>query len=116
MIREGLRFLCSRQPDLELVGEAANGLEALEVYEQLRPDVVIMDLDMPVMDGIKATAELLARHPGARVLALSMHADPCYVALMREAGALGYMLKEEASESLASAVRSVLAGKTAFPA
>ena len=114
IIREGLRFLCAREPDLAMAGEAADGSEALTEYERLLPEVVIMDIGMPVMDGVKATAELLARYPKALVVALSMHADPYYIDLMKRAGAVGYVLKDEASAALAAAVRKVMGGETAF--
>lgn len=115
VIRDGLRILCSQDPELEMVGEATNGVEALEQYEVLLPDVVVMDVGMPAMDGVNATAALLERHPGSKVVALSMHADSYYIDLMREAGALGYVLKDEAFEALASVVRKVMSGETAFP-
>jgi DNA-binding NarL/FixJ family response regulator len=114
IIREGLRLLFAVQPDLELVGEAGNGKEALAMYGELRPDVVVMDVGMPETDGAQATVALLARHPETKVIALSMHSDCYYINLMRDAGAVGYVLKDEAFEKLAAAIHGVMAGGTAF--
>ena len=115
IIKDGLGLLCTKHPDVELAGEASNGQQVLATYEEPRPDVVVMDVGTPVMGGVTATTALLQRHPEANVVALSMHADPYYVGLMEAAGAVGYVLKDEASESLASAIRKVIAGQTAFP-
>lgn len=115
IIRQGLKLLFAQTPDLDLVGEAADGAEAVELFTQLAPDVVIMDMAMPVMDGVEATCSILRERPDAKVLVLSMHAEPYYIKLAQRAGAVGYVLKETAFESLADAIHQVLDGKTVFP-
>lgn len=115
IILQGLKLLFAQRPELELVGEASNGEEALAVFDDVSPDVVIMDMAMPVMDGVEATVNMLKRHPGVKVIVLSMHAEPYYIKLAREAGALGYVLKETAFEVLADAIQKVVNGGTAFP-
>jgi PAS domain S-box-containing protein len=110
LIRTGLVNLVNKHPGLRIVGEADNGNEAVELALKLKPDVVVMDIDMPVKDGISATEELLARLPGTRVLALSMHADRHYVRRMFSAGAMGYLLKDAAAEDLARAIFDIYHG------
>lgn len=114
IIRDGLKPLIKQSPNLEQVGEAANGLEAVELTDQHRPDVVVVDITMPIIDGAEATRRILAQHPQTKVIALSMHTDPYYVNLMREAGVVGYVPKEEAYDSLVEAIETVYAGGTAF--
>jgi DNA-binding NarL/FixJ family response regulator len=116
IIRDGIRYLCSQQDDWEMVGEAGDGQQALALYDELLPDVVVMDVAMPILNGLQTTIELRKRHPEARVVVLSMHADPHYIGLLREAGARGYVLKETVAEELVAAVHKVMAGETTFPA
>lgn len=115
IIRQGLRLLFSSQPDMELVGEAENGQQAVDLVEELQPDVTIMDVSMPVLDGFEATRQVKTRHPGVRVIALSMHNDPIFVDGMKSVGADGYVLKDAAFEQLAEAIRIVMAGGPYFP-
>jgi DNA-binding NarL/FixJ family response regulator len=106
MMRDGLRAILEKE-DLEVVGEAASGREALAQARRLRPQVVVMDISMPDLNGIDATGKLLAELPGIKVIALSMNSDRRYVLAMFKAGAVGYLLKNAASEELIAAVRAV---------
>jgi DNA-binding NarL/FixJ family response regulator len=111
-MRQGLRGLLEKQPDMEVVAEAADGRTALMLVEELSPDVVIMDVAMPDLNGIEATRQIIARHPGIKVLALSMYSDRRFVAGMLGAGASGYLLKDCAFEELIQAIRSITANQT----
>ena len=111
MVREGTRQLLEREPDLEVVGEAADGAQAVALVEQLRPDVAIMDISMPVMTGIEATKQIKASHPGTAILILSAYDDDQYVFALLAAGAAGYLLKDVPSAELVRAVRLVHAGE-----
>lgn len=111
MMRDGLRALLERA-GVEVVGEAATGHEALTEVRRLRPDVVVMDIGMPQLNGIDATKRLVAEMPGLKVLALSMNADQRYVLAMLEAGAMGYLLKNSASAELLAALEAVMRGET----
>ncbi len=110
LMREGLRVLLELEPDLEVAGEAEDGEAALAAYEQYQPDVVLMDVRMPGMDGVEATRRLRARWPEARVIILTTFDDDVYVFDGLRAGALGYLLKDVSGEELAEAVRAVAAG------
>lgn len=110
IVREGLRSIIEEQEDLELVGEASDGHEALDQVAALSPQVVLMDISMPGLNGIDATRQILERNPDVRVVALSMHIDWKMVNGMIEAGAAGYMLKDSAPDDLLRAVRAVLEG------
>jgi DNA-binding NarL/FixJ family response regulator len=109
MMRDGLRAILEKE-GLVVVGEAENGREALAVTEELRPDIVVMDISMPELNGIDATRLLLERRPNTKVIGLSMNADRRYVGALFAAGAVGYLLKTSASEELIQAVRAVAAG------
>lgn len=111
LMREGLRTLLAAQPDLEIVGEAEDGAVAVRRALELRPDIVIMDVGMPQMNGIEATRRLTAELPGTKIIALSMHSDRRYVTEMLKAGAAGYVLKQGAFRELASAIGAVLASQ-----
>ena len=104
LMREGLRTLLAAQPDVEIVGEAEDGVTAVRRALELRPDIVIMDVGMPQMNGIEATRRLATELPGTKIIALSMHSDRRYVAEMLKAGAAGYVLKQGAFRELASAM------------
>ena len=97
---------------MTVVGEAADGREAIDLARRLGPDVVVMDVMMPVMNGIEATRQIAAAFPAVKVLALSLHDDGQFVEAMRAAGAAGYFLKEDAPNALAEALRTVAAGGT----
>jgi DNA-binding NarL/FixJ family response regulator len=111
MVRRGMRDFLALHDDLEVVGEAQDGVEALAAVETLRPDVVVMDLLMPVMDGIAATAEIKARHPEVEVVALTSFVDEDRVTAAIEAGASGFLLKDAEADDLAAAIRAAVAGE-----
>ena len=110
LMREGLRVLLEMEPDLEVVGEAGDGEAALAAYAEQQPDVVLMDVRMPGMDGVEATRRLRERWPEARVIILTTFDDDEYVFEGLRAGALGYLLKDVSGHELAEAVRTVARG------
>jgi DNA-binding NarL/FixJ family response regulator len=111
IVREGLRSLLQQHQDMEVIGEASDGRTAVAMSEQLEPDVVIMDVGMPDLNGIEATRQIVNREPGAKVVALSMHSDRRFMGEMLKAGAKGYLLKDGAFEELATAIRAVVSNK-----
>ncbi len=111
IVRAGLRVLLNNEPDFQVVGEASNGLEALELVRSLDPDVVVLDLMMPVMSGLEVTARLNLSHARAGVVILSMHSDHSYIAEAMRNGARAYVLKDNTSDELVAAVREVFAGR-----
>jgi len=111
ILRQGLRTLLEQEPDIQVVGEADNGRLSVKLATELAPDVVIMDVAMPDLNGIDATRRIAEAEPKARVLALSMHSDGRYVRGMLQAGARGYILKDCAAEELTRAIRTVMAGQ-----
>ncbi len=111
VVREGLRAVLDAQPDIEVVAEAADGRNAVEQAKEHAPDVVIMDVALPRLNGIDATRQIVNELPKTKVVALSMHTDTQYVSEMLLAGARGYLLKDCASDELAKAVRTVAQGK-----
>ncbi len=111
IIRDGLRSLIRREKDMEVIGEAEGGRSAVRLAKELLPDVVIMDVSMPDMNGIEATRKIKAEVPGVKVVALSMHSDTRFISQMFDAGATGYLLKDCAFEELAGAIRSVRLNK-----
>jgi two-component system, NarL family, response regulator NreC len=111
VVRQGFRLILENQSDMEVVGEASNGREAVTVAEALQPDVVIMDVTMPELNGIEATRRIGELSPRTRVLALSMHKDSVYVREILRAGAKGYLLKDAAGNDLLAAVRAVARGE-----
>lgn len=110
MIRSGLKSLLQTEEDLNVVGEASNGAEALEKVADLRPDVVVMDISMPVMDGLETTKRMTRQFPEIAVLVLTVHEDKQYFFQMLQAGAKGYVTKEAAADELVAAIRSVADG------
>jgi DNA-binding NarL/FixJ family response regulator len=114
VMRTGLRALLERQPDLEVVGESENGRETIELAASLRPDVVVMDVGMPVLNGIEAAKTIVSQHPTTAVVILSMHSDESYVMRALKAGARGYLLKESAAADLIGAIQAVSQNKSFF--
>lgn len=110
LMREGLRTLLELEPDLAVVAEASDGASALVIYAQIRPNVVLMDIRMPHLDGVETTRRLCSQWPDARVLILTTFDDDAYVFEGLRAGALGYLLKDSTGQELATAVRTVAAG------
>lgn len=113
LVRRGLSLILSPDPSFEVVGEAENGAQAVDLARGLRPDVVVMDIRMPVLDGVAATAELAAAAPGSRVLALSTFDMDEYVVGALRAGAYGFLPKDSSPEDLSAAIRTVHAGEAA---
>jgi DNA-binding NarL/FixJ family response regulator len=111
IMRGGLRLLLDRQPDMEVVAEACDGIEAVEMALRERPDICILDVAMPRMTGLQATVEIRAQAPDIAVLVLSMHDDERYLFEALQAGAAGYVLKREADQALVEAVRAVARGE-----
>jgi two-component system, NarL family, response regulator NreC len=114
VMRTGLRALLERQPDLEVVGECENGRETVQLSASLRPDVVVMDVGMPLLNGIEATKSIVTQRPATAVVILSMHADESYVMRALNAGARGYLLKDSAAADLLGAIQAVSQGKSFF--
>lgn len=112
MVRYGFRLILQTQKDMEVIGEAGNGRDAVELAKSLKPDVVVMDVTMPELNGIEATRRIHEAEPLARVLALSVHRDSVYVREIVRAGAEGYILKESADSELIAAVRAVAEGNS----
>jgi two-component system, NarL family, response regulator NreC len=114
IVRQGLRKLLEERPDWEVIAEAGDGREAVRLAEQHKPDVAILDVAMPLLNGIEATRQITRRMPGTRVLVLSMHADEAYVTQILQAGATGYLLKDSADVDLLKAVGEAAQGRSFF--
>jgi DNA-binding NarL/FixJ family response regulator len=114
MFREGLRFVLSQVPDFDVTGTAANGLEYLKLLETTVPDVVLMDIGMPLMDGVQATEKTTELFPSVNVIALSMFSDQEYYHKMVAAGVKGFLIKEAGIDELQKAIRSVIQGNAYF--
>jgi DNA-binding NarL/FixJ family response regulator len=112
VVRQGFKMILDAQSDMEIIGEAANGREAVELAAQLRPDIVVMDVAMPELNGIEATRRVIASDPHIRVIALSMHKDSVYVREILRAGARGYLLKDSGADDLVKAIRAVAGGES----
>ncbi len=114
VLRKGLRRILEEQPDLEVVGEASDGRQAVHLAQTLKPDIVVMDIAMPLMNGLEATRQILQRNSSLNVLILSMYSDENYIVQVLRAGARGYLLKDTAEEDLITAVRTVAKGLPFF--
>lgn len=112
LIRQGLASLLSLEEDFEIVGHAGHGAEAVSLVESLSPDLILMDIRMPVMDGVAATKTIREKHPGVRILVLTTFDEDEYIVQAMQAGASGYLLKDAPTEELAAAIRSVHKGNT----
>ncbi len=109
-----MKLLLDRIPDMEVVGEAADGREAVRLARELKPDIIIMDIGMPLLNGLDAAAHIVRENERSGVIILSMHTDESYVLRALDAGAKGYLLKDHAEEDLEDAIRSVRGGKPYF--
>jgi DNA-binding NarL/FixJ family response regulator len=114
VVREGFRFLLEHDPDIQVVGEAATGRQAVQLTRKLRPAVVVMDIAMPLLNGLEATRQIRRHCPDTKVLILSAHSDDVYVEQAAELGASGFLLKQASSHDLATAIREVQKGDTFF--
>jgi len=114
VMRNGLRLLLERQPNFQVVGEAADGAQAVEAAAAEKPDVVVMDIAMPRLNGVEAARQIVAQRPATAVAILSMHSDESYVIRSLKAGARAYLLKDSAESDLISAIRAITEGKTFF--
>jgi DNA-binding NarL/FixJ family response regulator len=114
LVRQGLRKLLEERPDWEVIAEAGDGREAVRLAEQHKPDVAILDVAMPLLNGIEATRQITKRVPATKVLVLSMHADEAYVTQILQAGATGYLLKDSADVDLLKAVGEAARGRSFF--
>ena len=112
IMREGLKAMLEKEPGLSVVAEAENGMQVLELSKEHRPDIIIMDVSMPDMNGIETTRMLHSEGTPARIIGLSMHSDRRFVTEMLKAGASGYLLKQAAFEELVGAIKAVMDGKT----
>jgi RNA polymerase sigma factor (sigma-70 family) len=116
VVRQGLRVWLERSGTVKVVGEAGDGREAVTLAEELQPDVAVLDIAMPLLNGIEATAQITKRSPNTKIIILSMHADESYILRALAAGAKGYLLKESTESDVLPAVRSVQEGKPYFSA
>ena len=114
MIREGIKILLKNKKEYEIIGEAVNGLDAVEKYKNLNPDLVILDISMPELSGMEAAKEILNIDPAALIVILSMYDDEDYIRLCLEIGVKSYVVKSESSEELVDAVKNVLAGESYY--
>ncbi len=114
VVRKGLRFLLEQHPQMEIVGEASDGREAVRLAAELKPNVVVMDIGMPNLNGIEATAQIVKQNPHVHVIVLSVHSDESYLLRALSAGARGYLLKDSAEQDLVRAVEVAAQGKPFF--
>ncbi len=111
IVREGIRTFLQQQEDIEVIGQADNGLKTVEEVKKLQPDIVIMDISMPDLNGTEATRQITKSLPDVKVIALSMHSSRRYISEIFKAGAYGYLLKEKGFDELANAIRTVMEGE-----
>jgi DNA-binding NarL/FixJ family response regulator len=111
LVRQGLRVLLDAEPDIQVLGEAGDGLEAIQLVERLKPNVLVLDLMMPGVNGLEVTRQVSRRFPDTRIIVLSMHANEAYVLEALRNGAVGYILKETGINDLVHAVREAVAGR-----
>jgi DNA-binding NarL/FixJ family response regulator len=114
IVREGFRSLLKHEDDIEVVGEAETGRQAVQLNRKLRPDVIVMDIAMPLLNGLEATRQILKEFPGTKILILSAHNDDAYMEQVAGLGAAGFLLKQTSSHVLAATIRDVQKGKTFF--
>src|ERR1700722_13574780 len=114
IVREGFRKMLELETDLEVVGEAKDGRKAVALVKKLRPEVVLMDIAMPLLNGLEATRQILKAIPGTRILILSAHSDDAYIKNATESGAMGFLLKQTSSHEACRAIRDSYNGKTFF--
>ncbi|WP_305816854.1 response regulator transcription factor [Photobacterium leiognathi] len=114
VVIDGFMARLQLEPDIDVIGTASNGIEALEVISQLDPDVILMDISMPIMNGIDATAQIKKQYSDAKVLMLTMHDNREYIMKVMQVGAMGYMLKEISAEKMVQAIKTVNQGATYF--
>jgi DNA-binding NarL/FixJ family response regulator len=115
ILREGLKSILSQFPDFDIVGEAADGLEAVNTAERLLPDLILMDISMPRMDGLTATKEIKKKRPGTKILVFTVHRTSEYLAVASKAGADGYLSKDSSRAELIQSIQNILAGNQGFP-
>jgi two-component system, NarL family, nitrate/nitrite response regulator NarL len=113
-VRHGVRHILETQNHWEVVGEAANGQEAIQLYRQLRPDAVVMDITMPIMNGLDATREIVKANPDSKVLILTMHESAALRNPIQHSGAKGLLTKSRATGELTPALQAIIAGQTYF--
>jgi DNA-binding NarL/FixJ family response regulator len=111
VVRDGLCFLLNSQADIKVIGTADNGHEAVQLADKLNPDIAVMDIAMPLLNGIEATQQITATHPHTRVMILSIHFTSVHIQRALQAGAMGYLLKESAGEEVVEAIRTVYEGR-----
>jgi two-component system response regulator NreC len=114
LVRHGLRKVLEERPEWQVVGEASDGRSAVALAEELKPDVAVIDVAMPLLNGVEATRQIVRRAPGVKVLVLSMYSDEAYVTQILKAGAVGYLLKDSADVDLLQAVQCAAAGQSFF--